>query len=102
MRVFAWRDRSAVHGRTGTKRVAFISSIMGITNELRRDVLADIDAEELRTTVKVLAQMLRTLERLEQQGIEPERPPYQVSEGGSWLCFVQDPDGYRIELIGRS
>ena len=43
-----------------------------------------------------------TLGRLEQQGIEPERPPYQVSEGGSWLCFVQDPDGYRIELIGRS
>ena len=43
-----------------------------------------------------------TLERLEQQGIEPERPPYQVSAGGSWLCFVQDPDGYRIELIGRS
>jgi lactoylglutathione lyase len=43
-----------------------------------------------------------TLERLEQQGIGPERPPYQVSEGGSWLCFVQDPDGYRIELIGRS
>ena len=42
-----------------------------------------------------------TLERLEQQGIEPERPPYQVSEGGSWLCFAQDPDGYRIELIGR-
>ena len=43
-----------------------------------------------------------TLGRLEQQSIEPERPPYQVSEGGSWLCFVQDPDGYRIELIGRS
>jgi lactoylglutathione lyase len=43
-----------------------------------------------------------TLERLQQQGIEPERAPYQVSDGGSWLCFVQDPDGYRIELIGRS
>ncbi len=43
-----------------------------------------------------------TLERLEAQGIEPERPPYQVSEGGSWLTFVRDPDGYRIELIGRS
>ena len=43
-----------------------------------------------------------TLERLAGQGIEPERPPYQVSEGGSWLCFVQDPDGYRIELIDRS
>jgi lactoylglutathione lyase len=43
-----------------------------------------------------------TLARLEQQGIEPERPPYQVREGGSRLCFVQDPDGYRVELIGRS
>lgn len=43
-----------------------------------------------------------TLARLKEQGIEPERPPYQVREGGSWLCFVRDPDGYRIELIGRS
>jgi lactoylglutathione lyase len=43
-----------------------------------------------------------TLARLKDQGIEPERPPYQVREGGSWLCFVQDPDGYRVELIGRS
>jgi lactoylglutathione lyase len=42
-----------------------------------------------------------TLERLAGQGIEPERAPYQVREGGSWLCFVRDPDGYRIELIGR-
>jgi lactoylglutathione lyase len=42
-----------------------------------------------------------TLARLGEQGIEPERPPYQVREGGSFLCFVRDPDGYRIELIGR-
>jgi lactoylglutathione lyase len=43
-----------------------------------------------------------TLGRLAEQGIEPERAPYQVREGGSWLCFVRDPDGYRIEIIGRS
>lgn len=43
-----------------------------------------------------------TLARLADQGIEPERPPYQVRESGSWLCFVRDPDGYRIEIIGRS
>jgi lactoylglutathione lyase len=36
------------------------------------------------------------------QGIEPERPPYSVSEGGSRLCFVRDPDGYRIELIDHA
>ena len=43
-----------------------------------------------------------TLARLAEQGIEPEKPPYRVREGGSLLCFVRDPDGYRIEVIGRS
>jgi len=43
-----------------------------------------------------------TLRNLKEQGIEPEREPYQVREGGSWLTFVRDPDQYRIELIGRS
>jgi lactoylglutathione lyase len=42
-----------------------------------------------------------TLERLDAQGIEPERPPYSVREGGSRICFVRDPDGYRVELIER-
>ena len=42
-----------------------------------------------------------TLERLAEIGIEPEKPPYTVREGGSRLCFVRDPDGYRIELIER-
>ncbi len=40
-----------------------------------------------------------TLAELAEQGIEPERPPYTVREGGSRLCFVRDPDGYRCELI---
>ena len=43
-----------------------------------------------------------TLARLGEQGIEPERPPYTVREGGSRLCFVSDPDGYRVELIERA
>jgi lactoylglutathione lyase len=43
-----------------------------------------------------------TLEQLAGQGIEPERPPYTVREGGSRLCFVSDPDGYRVELIERA
>ena len=43
-----------------------------------------------------------TLHNLAQQGIEPERPPYTVSAGGSRICFVRDPDAYRIELIERS
>ena len=43
-----------------------------------------------------------TLSRLSEQGIEPERAPYTVRAGGSRLCFVQDPDGYRVELIERA
>jgi lactoylglutathione lyase len=42
-----------------------------------------------------------TLEQLREQGIEPESPPYTVREGGTLLCFVRDPDQYRIELIER-
>ena len=34
-----------------------------------------------------------------EQGIEPEREPYSVREGGSRLTFVRDPDQYRVELI---
>jgi lactoylglutathione lyase len=34
-----------------------------------------------------------SLSRLKEQGIEPEREPYRVREGGSRLCFVRDPDG---------
>jgi lactoylglutathione lyase len=46
--------------------------------------------------------MAATLAALKEQGIEPEREPYRLRDGGSLLCFVQDPDGYRIELIERS
>jgi lactoylglutathione lyase len=42
-----------------------------------------------------------TLARLAEQGITPEREPYRVREGGSRLCFVRDPDDYRIEIIER-
>ena len=38
------------------------------------------------------------LERLERLEIRPERPPFTVREGGPRLCFIRDPDNYRIEL----
>jgi len=43
-----------------------------------------------------------TLAALSAQGIEPEKPPYRVRDGGSRLCFVRDPDQYRIEIIERA
>ena len=40
----------------------------------------------------------QTLGELEGQGIEPEREPYRVREGGSLICFVRDPDGHFATL----
>ena len=39
-----------------------------------------------------------SLAELKEQGIEAERKPYRVREGGSLICFVQDPDGYLATL----
>jgi lactoylglutathione lyase len=41
------------------------------------------------------------LARLARDGIEPEKPPYAPGgrEDVGRICFVADPDGYRIELI---
>ena len=65
-----------------------------------------VDSYELGTGYGHIAltvdDMPATLARLAGEGIEPERPPYRIREGGSLLCFVRDPDGYRVELIDRS
>ncbi len=65
-----------------------------------------VDSYELGTGYNHIAITAEDLDaalgRLAEQGIEPEKPPYTVREGGSRLCFVRDPDGYRIELIERS
>ena len=62
-----------------------------------------VDSYELGTGYNHIAvtseDLDATLEQLAAHGITPEKPPYSVSEGGSRLCFVRDPDGYRIELI---
>ena len=65
-----------------------------------------VDSYELGTGYNHIAitssDLDSTLANLAEQGIEPEKPPYSVREGGSRLCFVRDPDGYRVELIERA
>src|SRR3954466_11510475 len=64
-----------------------------------------VDSYELGTGYNHIAVTVSDLDRrladLAKLGIEPEKPPYSVREGGNRLCFVRDPDGYRIELIER-
>jgi lactoylglutathione lyase len=39
------------------------------------------------------------LAALADSGIEPEKPPYSPGNTDVRICFVRDPDGYRIEIV---
>ncbi len=43
-----------------------------------------------------------TCEALEKEGVNIPRPPGPMKHGGSVIAFVEDPDGYKIELIERA
>jgi lactoylglutathione lyase len=83
-----------------------INVFMGLPDDGARLELTynhGVDSYELGTGYNHIAvtadDLDATLERLAGEGIEPEKPPYTVRDGGPRLCFVRDPDGYRIELI---
>jgi len=85
-----------------------INVFMGLPDDGARLELTynhGVDSYELGTGYNHIALTVDdldgTLENLSGKGIEPEKPPYRVREGGSRICFVRDPDGYRIELIEK-
>jgi lactoylglutathione lyase len=41
-------------------------------------------------------------DRLRAQGVKIVREPGPMKHGGSEIAFIEDPNGYRIELIQRS
>ena len=41
-------------------------------------------------------------EGLAKEGVKIPRPPGPMKHGGSVIAFIEDPDGYKIELIERS
>jgi len=85
-----------------------INVFMGLPGEDPRLELTcnhGVDSYELGTGYNHIALLVDdldgTLAGLAQSGIEPEKPPYRPGgrTTGSLICFVHDPDGYRIELI---
>ncbi len=40
-------------------------------------------------------------EKLGNSGVKITRPPGPMKHGGSVIAFIEDPDGYKIELIER-
>ena len=67
-----------------------------------------VDSYELGTGYNHIALAVEdldgTLEALAAEGIDPEKPPYRPGgrTEGPLICFVRDPDGYRVELIDGS
>jgi lactoylglutathione lyase len=43
----------------------------------------------------------KTCERLATAGVKIPRPAGPMAHGGSVIAFIEDPDGYRIELVQR-
>ncbi len=83
-----------------------INVFMGLPDDGARLELTynhGVDSYEMGTGYNHIAVTVEdldgTLEGLAGEGIEPEKPPYTVREGGNRICFVRDPDGYRVELI---
>ncbi len=44
----------------------------------------------------------KACERLGAAGVKIPRPAGPMAHGGSVIAFIEDPDGYRIELVQRS
>ncbi len=40
-------------------------------------------------------------EKLAKNGVKIPRPPGPMKHGGSVIAFIEDPDGYKIELIEK-
>lgn len=43
-----------------------------------------------------------TCERLAAEGVKIPRPPGPMKHGTTVIAFIEDPDGYKIELIERT
>lgn len=42
-----------------------------------------------------------TCERLAAEGVKIPRPPGPMKHGSTVIAFIEDPDGYKVELIER-
>jgi lactoylglutathione lyase len=89
----------------GDEAINVFMSLPGESPVLELTYNHGVDSYELGTGYNHIALAVEdldgTLAGLTEQGIEPEKPPYRPGgrTEGSRICFVRDPDGYRVELV---
>jgi lactoylglutathione lyase len=102
---FEFRRESPIVRNGETEATLYFFGMPGQEEELELTYNSDGRSYDLGTAYGHIAlgvdDLADTLAKLGEQGIEAEKEPYRVREGGSLLCFVQDPDGYRLELIEK-
>jgi len=101
---FEERGRMAI----GDEAINVFMGLPGDDPRLELTYNHGVDSYDLGTGYNHIALLVddldATLERLAGDGIEPEKPPYRPGgrAEGPMICFVRDPDGYRVELIERA
>ncbi len=80
--------------------------VTGVNDELReRPELIKLKPYQLGTGFGHLAvgvpDVYKTCEAMRAQGVKITREPGPMKFGGSVIAFVEDPDGYKVELIQR-
>ena len=91
---------SVVTGETGTGKSVVVGALKLVLGERADKSLIRTGADQCSVeTLFELDDAAEMDQMLSEQGIDPERAPYMVNT--SRICFVRDPDGYRVELIER-
>ena len=97
--------REAPYVRDGVEETHYMLGFPGGPEVLQLTVVDGVDSYDLGTGYNHMAFQVddldATLAELAEQGIEPDVAPFKVVPEAPFICFVRDPDGYRIELMER-
>ena len=93
---------------TGEYTLAFLgygdensSTVIELTYNWGQDEPYDLGAAFGHLAIGV-PDLYGVCERLEKAGVNIPRPPGPVKGGTTLIAFIEDPDGYKIELIERA
>lgn len=88
----------------------FTLAFLGFENEQKETVIEltynwGVDSYELGTAFGHLAfsvdDLYKTCDRLRENGVKITREPGPMKHGKTLLAFVEDPNGYKIELLEK-